>query len=95
MEAIQGLIGDVNMLSRAAVEGKLDTRADAAKHQGDFRTIVEGVNDTLDAVIGPLTVAAEYVEKISKGDIPPEDHGRRTTGTSTPSRTTSTSSSTP
>ncbi|MGD0231970.1 MAG: methyl-accepting chemotaxis protein [Syntrophorhabdales bacterium] len=71
MEAIQGLISDVNMLSKAAVDGKLDTRADAAKHQGDFRAIVEGVNDTLDAVIGPLTIAAEYVEKISKGDIPP------------------------
>ena len=32
------------MLSRAAVEGKLATRADASKHQGDFRKIVQGVN---------------------------------------------------
>ena len=29
------------------------------------------MNDTLDAVIGPLNVAAEYVDRISKGDIPP------------------------
>jgi methyl-accepting chemotaxis protein len=28
------------------------------------------VNDTLDAIIGPLNSAAEYVERISKGDIP-------------------------
>jgi hypothetical protein len=54
------------------VEGKLATRADAAKHQGDYRKIVEGVNKTLDAVIGPLNVAAEYVDRISKGDIPPK-----------------------
>jgi methyl-accepting chemotaxis protein len=40
------------------------------KHQGDFRKIVKGVNDTLDAVIGPLNVAANYVDRISKGDIP-------------------------
>jgi methyl-accepting chemotaxis protein len=40
------------LLTKAAVEGKLATRADAAKHQGDFRKIVEGVNQTLDAVIG-------------------------------------------
>jgi methyl-accepting chemotaxis protein len=33
--------------------------------------VVEGVNATLDAVIGPLNVAAEYVDRISKGDIPP------------------------
>ena len=55
---------------RRPCDGKLATRADAAKHQGDFRKIVQGVNDTLDAVIGPLNVAAEYVDRISKGDIP-------------------------
>src|SRR5208283_5153652 len=50
--------------------GKLATRANASKHQGDYRKIVEGVNSTLDAVIGPLNVAADYVDKISKGAIP-------------------------
>jgi methyl-accepting chemotaxis protein len=59
------------MLSEAAIAGKLATRADATKHLGDFRKVVQGVNDTLDAVIGPLNVAAEYVDRISKGDIPP------------------------
>ena len=39
---------------------------------GDYRKIVEGVNNTLDAVIGPLNVSAEYVDRISKGDIPPK-----------------------
>ncbi|WP_239441542.1 methyl-accepting chemotaxis protein [Methanospirillum hungatei] len=67
---IKALVEDANLLSKAAVEGRLDTRADASKHQGDFRKIVEGVNDTLDAVIGPLNVAARYVDRISKGDIP-------------------------
>ena len=56
---------------KAAVEGKLATRADASKHQGDFRKTIEGVNHTLDAVIGPLNVAAKYVDLISKGQIPP------------------------
>ena len=63
---------DANFLSQAAVEGKLASRADANKHQGDFRKIVHGVNQTLDAVIGPLKVAATYVDRISKGDIPPK-----------------------
>ncbi|MFO0592327.1 MAG: methyl-accepting chemotaxis protein [Polyangiaceae bacterium] len=69
---LKALIVDANMLSKAAVEGKLATRADASKHQGDFRKIVQGVNDTLDAVIGPLNVAANYVDLISKGDLPPK-----------------------
>ena len=68
--AVRAMATDASMLSKAAVEGRLATRADAGKHQGDFRKIVEGVNDTLDAVIGPLNVAANYVDRISKGDIP-------------------------
>ncbi|MBI5440006.1 MAG: HAMP domain-containing protein [Deltaproteobacteria bacterium] len=72
IDAVNSLISDATLLSRAAVEGRLSTRADAGKHQGDFRRIVEGVNDTLDSVIGPLNVAATYVDRISKGDIPPK-----------------------
>ena len=67
---LKNLVADAGMLSKAAVEGKLATRADATKHQGDYRKIVEGVNQTLDAVIGPLNVAAKYVDDISKGNIP-------------------------
>jgi methyl-accepting chemotaxis protein len=70
IEAVNALVADAAMLTQAAVAGKLGTRADAAKHRGDFRKIVEGVNETLDAVINPLNVAAEYVDRISKGDIP-------------------------
>lgn len=70
IDAVNALVGDANLLAHAAVDGKLATRADAAKHQGDFRRIVQGVNETLDAVIGPLNVAANYVDRISKGDIP-------------------------
>ncbi len=72
MEAIQNLVADADMLAKDAIEGKLDTRADLARHEGDFRKVIEGVNNTLDAVIGPLNVAAEYIDRISKGDIPPK-----------------------
>ncbi len=67
MDSLGELVSDTEMLSKAAVEGKLATRADAGKHQGDYRKVVEGVNSTLDAVIGPLNVAAKYVDDISNG----------------------------
>ena len=70
IDAVNALVADAGLLAKAAVEGKLDTRADASKHQGDYQKIVLGVNDCLDSVIGPLNVAAEYVDRISKGDIP-------------------------
>ncbi|MCX6625360.1 MAG: methyl-accepting chemotaxis protein, partial [Acidobacteria bacterium] len=70
VDNINALVADANLLAKAAVEGKLATRADATKHGGDYRKIVEGVNSTLDSVIGPLNVAANYVDRISKGDLP-------------------------
>ncbi len=70
IDAVNELVSDAAMLSSAAVAGQLSTRADASHHQGDFRKIVEGVNATLDSVIGPLNVAAQYVDNISKGNIP-------------------------
>ncbi len=69
--AINALVTDTNTLIAAAVAGKLAYRADASRHQGEFRKIIAGFNDTLDAVIGPLNVAATYVDRISKGEIPP------------------------
>jgi len=72
IESIKALVADSMMLSNEAVAGKLASRANATRHQGAFREVIEGVNGTLDAVIGPLNVAAEYVERISKGDMPPQ-----------------------
>jgi PAS domain S-box-containing protein len=72
IDAINKMITDANILTVAAVEGRLATRADAGQHFGDFRKIIEGVNQTLDAVISPLNVAANYVDRISNGDIPPK-----------------------
>jgi PAS domain S-box-containing protein len=70
IDAVNALVADAAMLSSAAVAGQLSTRADVDKHHGDFRRIVEGVNKTLDSVIGPLNIAAQYVDDISKGNIP-------------------------
>ena len=44
IDAVNALVADAGLLTKAAVEGKLATRADATKHQGDFRKVVEGVN---------------------------------------------------
>lgn len=72
IETIRSLITEANALSQAAVEGRLDTRGHADAFNGGFREIVAGVNSTLDAVVGPLNVAAEYIERIGKGEIPPK-----------------------
>ncbi len=69
---LQNLLSEADMLKTAAIEGKLETRANAKQFKGDFKEFVNGINGTLDAVIGPLNVAAEYVDRISAGDVPEE-----------------------
>ncbi|MBU4438081.1 MAG: methyl-accepting chemotaxis protein [Acetobacterium sp.] len=70
IESIRGLITEVTMLAHAGVAGQLSTRGDVESFKGGFKDIVVGVNDTLDAVVGPLNVAADYVDRIGKGQIP-------------------------
>ncbi len=69
IEAVNLLVADAVMLAKAAVEGKLAARADAAKHQGDFRKVVQGVNDTLDSVVGPLNDAARCLKAMAAKDF--------------------------
>jgi len=70
-DTVQAMAGEANKLVKAAIEGRLSTRGDASRFQGAYHDIIQGVNDTLDAVITPLNVAAQYVDRMAKGEIPP------------------------
>jgi len=69
--AVKALVDDAGQLARATAEGRLDVRADASRHQGDFRRIVEGMNASLDAVAKPVQSAAESLALIARGETPP------------------------
>uniref|UniRef100_UPI00131C3CDD HAMP domain-containing methyl-accepting chemotaxis protein n=2 Tax=unclassified Pseudomonas TaxID=196821 RepID=UPI00131C3CDD len=66
---IQRLVEDANQLSQAAMAGRLDTRADASAHQGDFRRIVAGINGTLDAIVAPVNEAMGVMSGLAQGDL--------------------------
>ena len=70
IDSISRMVSDGLTLTQAMLEGKLSVRSDAAKHEGDFRRVIEGFNLALDNVIKPLNMSAEYMDRISKGDIP-------------------------
>ncbi len=64
------VITELNTISDSVTNGRLDLRGNASKFQGAYQEIVTGINGTLDAVINPLNITAEYIDRISKGDIP-------------------------
>ena len=56
---IGALVEDASVLAKAAIDGRVGVRADSTRHQGEFRRIIESVNQTLEAVAEPLRVTAQ------------------------------------
>jgi methyl-accepting chemotaxis protein len=73
--ALTDLIKDTRTLTSTVMSGDITTRIDAACHQGAFGELLRGVNDTLDSLVEPLNMTADYIDKIAKGDIPPKITG--------------------
>jgi methyl-accepting chemotaxis protein len=69
---LQGLQKELLRLAEASNAGQLAERGKHDQFRGAYAEIVRGVNAILDAVITPLNFSAGYVERISKGDIPPQ-----------------------
>ena len=72
IDTLKNLVTEAEDLTRAALEGKLETRGNSEQFKGGYQYIIEGFNKTLDAVINPLRIVAMNLERISKGDIPEE-----------------------
>ncbi|NDY91456.1 methyl-accepting chemotaxis protein [Ideonella sp. TBM-1] len=66
---LRALIADSQHLAQSALAGELEVRADAHRHHGDFARIVQGMNDTLDAVVTPLRDAMQSLSAMEGGDM--------------------------
>ncbi|MBN2719092.1 MAG: HAMP domain-containing protein, partial [Deltaproteobacteria bacterium] len=67
---VDGVIASVADTAQKLQDGKLQTRAESAGATGDYKDMLVAFNGALDAVIKPLQFSANYVERISRGDIP-------------------------
>ncbi len=64
-ENLKSLTDDTIELSNAAQEGQLGVRSDPGRHQGAYRKIVEGFNQTLDIIVEPLKTTAENASTLA------------------------------
>lgn len=63
------LVADTQLILKSAKEGKLDARAEASRHKGNYRLILEEMNQTLDAMAAPIQEAIDVLDKISLNDF--------------------------
>jgi methyl-accepting chemotaxis protein len=65
IESLRRLTSDAKMLSQAAVAGRFETRADTKRYDGDYRLIVEGINATLDTVVGGINYQNTEIARLA------------------------------
>ena len=68
-KSIKELESDTAILIEAAKQGDLNVRAQANKHQGIYRDIVDGFNETLDAMIAPIKESTTALAGLSEGNL--------------------------
>ncbi len=67
--SINQLVNDSKALFDSAIEGHLEFRADIEKHNGEYRAIIQGVNSTLDRLVGlidNMPIAVQIVNRENK-----------------------------
>jgi len=69
VDAIGRLTSDVNLLANATKEGLLDKRADSELHQGEYRAIIEGFNETLETIIAPINETISVMKNFAVNDL--------------------------
>lgn len=81
--ALRNLMAETTRLAQAARDGDLDARGDVSKYEGGYKDIIQGVNDTVDAITNPLKEAVEVLSRVANRDMTARvtgdykgDHGR-------------------
>ena len=69
INAIGAMSDEISKCCLAALEGDLSNRADVTPYRGKYQQIVQGFNNTLDAVMGPINEASGVLEKIAGKDM--------------------------
>ncbi|MGD8401830.1 MAG: methyl-accepting chemotaxis protein, partial [Bacillota bacterium] len=69
MQNIEDLIGEVDRLTNAAINGDLQTRGDIGQFQGGYQRIITGFNRALEAIIAPVKETSAVLQEMATGNL--------------------------
>ncbi|WP_186841888.1 methyl-accepting chemotaxis protein [Acetobacterium fimetarium] len=69
MENIIMLLEESDSMAQAAVAGDLNNRADATRFPGDYAKVINGFNNTLDALTEPMQEASQVLNELAQGNL--------------------------
>ncbi len=67
--AVTKMISDTKELAEAAVEGNLKKRIDVDAHSGEYAEVVQGINDTVEAILAPTAETLIVLQEVAKGNL--------------------------
>ncbi len=67
---LKTILEEITTLTQAVQKGDLDVRGNNDNFAGGWKDLVMGINNVIDAFVQPFSRTAEYLDHLSKGDIP-------------------------
>jgi methyl-accepting chemotaxis protein len=68
-DQLKSLQIDSQKMIKAAEVGELDVRIDTKKYKGDFSSITNGINDTMENTVSNMRLIGDNLDKLSAGDF--------------------------
>jgi methyl-accepting chemotaxis protein len=68
-DSIGDLIEDATQLTRAAIRGELETRADETRFGGSWQKLIKGMNGILEKISKPINEVAATMDEMSEGNL--------------------------
>lgn len=69
LEAIDNTIHEINIVSSAVYDGKLDIRSNSDKFEGGYKTIINQINTILNSIEKPLNSSVKVLNRLSVYDF--------------------------
>jgi methyl-accepting chemotaxis protein len=69
IDEVNGLISAAKTLAQAAMDGRLDARADDGKFRGDYREIIRGMNGMLEGFAAPIDDIGSVLKRLAAKDF--------------------------
>ena len=67
--AVKDTVHEIDLIVDASLNGKLEVRGNVSKFKGSYRELVEGLNNTLEAISAPINEQSDVLEKMANGDL--------------------------
>lgn len=66
------LLLEIDGITNEVIKGNLGVRGNGDVFEGEWKTLVNSLNNLIEVFVKPIHVTAEYVDRISRGEIPPK-----------------------